>query len=127
MDCLDCLICLYPINKEFKIIKHSKCRYQLHIDCADKYDKCLYCHKVIITPDINIDIFDQLHINLYRLYYNLTNYNNFYNYEYIIILNYFEYDIFFIMIFYSICIIRLLNIQKVIKIFNNFYRIINIS
>ena len=41
---IDCLICLEKINNKDKIlIKHSGCRYILHLKCYNSYDKCLYC------------------------------------------------------------------------------------
>jgi hypothetical protein len=102
---MDCLICLDPIDKKFKIIKHSKCKYQLHIDCANRYNRCLYCHKIINKSNIC----NRLNIYIYRLYYNLLLLsNNLSNYFYLILINYFEYSIIFIII-YLLYILILLN------------------
>lgn len=45
---MDCLICLEKINTNDKyLIKHDKCNYILHLSCLIKYNKCVYCKKII--------------------------------------------------------------------------------
>jgi len=58
-----CMICLDDINQlNQQIIEHNKCKYIIHKECYNKYDKCLFCHKNInnIIEDQLVDLIDKL-------------------------------------------------------------------